>query len=471
MSERTLAVHANVPSRLGASRNALLQRQCACGNHTMAGGACAACEKRQSSLQRKLMIGASNDPLEQEADRIADRVLAMPTHAAASAAPPRIQRFSGQANGQMNVVPASVDQVLAGPGVPLERAFRQDMEQRFGHEFSRVRVHAGATADHSARDVHAHAYTVGRDIVFGAGRFAPGTLDGRRLIAHELAHVVQQSGAGTAQAEQDSGHRGPSGEALPPLIQRQPDPSPPKESPPKKQAVQAPKKEPATKTLKSEGVGLSDPVATGTATVIDEVLARNQTLAPYIGDLIKGGFRIAEKGKFVQDSSDGNFNAAYRKAYDEKPSENVSKDTSGFFDYKKSEVHVRPGAKFGTALHESVHRLATPALYVNYLQVANKVSTDLSDVLREGVTAFFTDLILKDEGLPNFNDGYRTKKKKAEKLINALGADGFDLIARFNFKGDRIVEIGEKLGYTREQFNAPGGRGIREVMKRMDKEL
>jgi hypothetical protein len=70
------------------------------------------------------------------------------------------------------------------------------MEQRFGHDFSRVRVHADAAAECSAREVSAHAYTVGNDLVFGTGQFAPATQEGRRLIAHELTHVVQQTGAG-----------------------------------------------------------------------------------------------------------------------------------------------------------------------------------------------------------------------------------------------------------------------------------
>ena len=66
------------------------------------------------------------------------------------------------------------------------------MEQRFGYDFSRVRVHSGAAAEQSARDVNAHAYTVGHNIVFGAGGFAPGTHEGRRLMAHELTHMIQQ---------------------------------------------------------------------------------------------------------------------------------------------------------------------------------------------------------------------------------------------------------------------------------------
>ncbi|MBX3630991.1 MAG: DUF4157 domain-containing protein [Nitrosomonas sp.] len=169
-----------------------LQRVCACGNHAMAGGECTACARKKTMLQRKLTMGADNDPLEREADRIAGQVMAR-SAAAVSTDSFRIQRASQQA-GSMAIVPASVDRVLAGPGKPFDAALQQDMEQRFGHDFSKVRVHTGAAAAQSAQEVNAYAYTVGRDIVFGAGQFVPGTSDGRRLIAHELTHVLQQSG-------------------------------------------------------------------------------------------------------------------------------------------------------------------------------------------------------------------------------------------------------------------------------------
>lgn len=169
-----------------------LQRVCACGNHAMAGGECTACARKKTMLQRKLTIGAGNDPLEREADRIAGQVMAR-SAAAVSTDSFRIQRASQQA-GSMASVPASVDRVLADPGKPFDAALQQDMEQHFGHDFSKVRVHTGAAAAQSAQEVNAHAYTVGHDIVFGAGRFVPGTSDGRRLIAHELTHVLQQSG-------------------------------------------------------------------------------------------------------------------------------------------------------------------------------------------------------------------------------------------------------------------------------------
>lgn len=75
------------------------------------------------------------------------------------------------------------------------------MESRFGRDFSHVRVHASAAAEQSAMHVNAHAYTVGSHIVFARGRFAPHTHDGRRLLAHELTHVVQQTGSGATSPE------------------------------------------------------------------------------------------------------------------------------------------------------------------------------------------------------------------------------------------------------------------------------
>jgi Domain of unknown function (DUF4157) len=410
-------------------------------------------------VQAKPRVNTQRDIYEEEADRIADQVRAASEHPAKSGTLPSIQRIAGAATSTADPVPASVGGVIASPGRPLEPALQQDMGQRFGHDFSMVRVHSGTTAEQSAREVSAHAYTVGHDIVFGAGQFAPETREGGRLIAHELTHVVQQSGAKRI-VSQSNGKRGSSPLSLPMVIQREPDKSQPKQDPQKTQ--------PANKTLASDGVGLDDPVAGGTATIIDEVLLRNQRLAPYIGDRLKGGFKIAEKGKFVHDSSDGNFENAYRNTYGLNPSDPIPTQTSGFFDPKKSEVHLRPGAKFGTALHESVHRLASPGLYTSYLTMANKISTNLVEVLSEGVTAFFTDCILRDEGLPNFNDAYRSKKTKVETLIKALGPDGFDLMAKFNFQAGAIMEIGEKLGFTREQFGAARGRGIEEVLKKME---
>ncbi len=182
------------PASLVFPRQGILQRKCACGSHTSTGGQCEECAAKREVLQRKLAIGASNDPLEQEADRVADQVMSTPLNSAINRMPPKIQRFTGQANDGLNTAPPSVDRVLASPGRSLEPALRQDMEGRFGYDFSQVRVHTGSAAQRSAREVNANAYTVGHDIVFGAGQFVPEAGEGQRLIVHELTHVVQQSG-------------------------------------------------------------------------------------------------------------------------------------------------------------------------------------------------------------------------------------------------------------------------------------
>ncbi len=85
------------------------------------------------------------------------------------------------------------------------------MESRFGFDFSLVRAHEDGVAQQSARDVNAHAYTVGNDIVFAEGRFAPGTRDGRRLLAHELTHVVQQCAGKEGPLRRDTTSPAPAG--------------------------------------------------------------------------------------------------------------------------------------------------------------------------------------------------------------------------------------------------------------------
>jgi hypothetical protein len=117
-----------------------------------------------------------------------------------------LRAASGGADAAANdahtsTIPPSVGRALTTPGTPLEPGLRQEMEQRFGYDFSSVRVHSGEAADQSARDLNARAYTVGHNIVFSHGRFSPATVSGRRLLAHELTHVLQQDkGAGATSA-------------------------------------------------------------------------------------------------------------------------------------------------------------------------------------------------------------------------------------------------------------------------------
>jgi hypothetical protein len=104
---------------------------------------------------------------------------------------------AGKAAGSLQTVkaPPSVHGVLSGGGEPLDAAARAYMEPRFGFDFSRVRIHSDAAAARSANDIQALAYTINHSIAFSSGSYAPGTFSGRRLLAHELAHVIQQQAA------------------------------------------------------------------------------------------------------------------------------------------------------------------------------------------------------------------------------------------------------------------------------------
>ena len=167
-----------------------------------------------SAIQQKLAIGDVNDPLEHEANRVAKQVMCMPDpELPIEAIPPLVSRKCaaceeeeakalqpkpvGAAKAAAGEAPGIVHDVLRSSGQPLDGATRAVMECHFGHDFSQVRVHSSIDAALSAQALNAHAYTVGSHIVFGSGRFAPGSQDGRRLLAHELAHVVQQSAAPT----------------------------------------------------------------------------------------------------------------------------------------------------------------------------------------------------------------------------------------------------------------------------------
>jgi hypothetical protein len=163
-------------------------------------------------IQAKLTVSAPGDSYEQEADRISEQMMGMPEPQLQSACvcgggcpeccaeqpdqvPERLQTKRAQASDMGQIAaPPIVHEVLRSPGQPLDPATRIFMEPRFGCDFSHVRVHTDARAAESARVVNAQAYTVGRDVVFGAGQYAPLTPIEKSLLAHELTHVVQQSG-------------------------------------------------------------------------------------------------------------------------------------------------------------------------------------------------------------------------------------------------------------------------------------
>ncbi len=140
-------------------------------------------------LQRKLVMGEEHDIYEQEADRIASQVMRMPESSRQKMPDIRVGRVpsSGATNHQQADTPAIVEEVLKSSGQPLDTATRSYMETRFGHDFSRVRVHTGERAAVSTQAVNAIAYTVRNDVVLGAGSFTPGKPAGTALIGWNFA--------------------------------------------------------------------------------------------------------------------------------------------------------------------------------------------------------------------------------------------------------------------------------------------
>jgi hypothetical protein len=165
---------------------------------------------RSSGWQAKLPVSRPGDPSEQAADRLADHVLRVPdsqepwrcpcgggcpkcqSHKTGSGTP-RVQPTAVASVPTPSIAPTpAVQEALRSAGQPLAPGIRAFFEPRFGTDLGDVRVHTGERADVAARDVGALAFTVGHDVVFGAGQYQPGTEAGRRLLAHELAHVLQQ---------------------------------------------------------------------------------------------------------------------------------------------------------------------------------------------------------------------------------------------------------------------------------------
>lgn len=188
---------------------------------------------RSGNIQTKLKIGQPGDEYEREADRVAEQVMRMPepqnvstdNYQICRACPKseenelkrqpikeedeedKLQKKQIEEEDEEKLQPKEnsgsnfeVDprienhiQSMKGGGKPLPEGERVFFEPRFGVDFSHVRVHTDTMASETAHEVNARAFTIGHDVVFGRGEYAPGTGEGRRLLGHELTHVVQQS--------------------------------------------------------------------------------------------------------------------------------------------------------------------------------------------------------------------------------------------------------------------------------------
>jgi hypothetical protein len=166
----------------------------------------------QGLIQANLPVSRPGDADEVEADAAAERIMA----ASPSVSPPPASSGSGHVSAGDNLMGA------LGSGSPLESSARAFFEGRFARDLGAVRVHQGAQAAETAKALGASAFTVGRHVVFGEGQHAPDSDAGKKLLAHELTHVVQQTGESGAASRPAAG----------PKIQRQPSPDPKAQNPP-----------------------------------------------------------------------------------------------------------------------------------------------------------------------------------------------------------------------------------------------
>lgn len=251
----------------------------------------AAIPARSTNTERAGVGDSRWSHLEREADRAADLALSLPDDASAATSRMALSQPSfGHAD--LEPLPQTVLRTLATPGAPLESGLKSDMERRLGHDFSRVRIHTDFDAANSARELEAQAYTVGDHVVFGAGGFMPATRLGRHLIAHELAHVVQQAGWHRGSGNLGVVQRKPEGEAT--VVAPAQDP------------VAAPAKEPASAENVTEMPKLLDrftapaPVALAPDTPGERPNAEKIDLAGLFHDL---AFGLRESRKTIESSA------------------------------------------------------------------------------------------------------------------------------------------------------------------------
>jgi hypothetical protein len=299
----------------------------------------------------------------------------------------------------LSSVPPIVHEVLRSQGQPLDAKTRSFFEPRFGHIFSDVRVHADPKAAESARAVNALAYTVGRGVVFGEGQYQLSTAKGQRLLAHELAHVIQKrkssQGAASYLLRKDHG---------------------------------------PFKGIKSP----EESVDYRVEKLVDAGLTQSKTLGPYIGKKIKSGFTVKDKIEYLppEKYEEEYIEDERRKGIPSEEARRSAQEHPGFYDPKRGIIVVRNPTNLGVILHESIHKLSETSF-------EGPFGVDLY----EGVTQYFTNSVLAEY---NYAKGkaYRDEVAAAEALADVLG---FDILARGYFLGEStnaIRALRDRIGNT-----------------------
>jgi hypothetical protein len=335
-------------------------------------------------------------------------------HAAAQ----RLQRGLGNRGVQL---------LAEQPGDSLPTAVRNQMSGPLGDDLADVHIHHGPAGAELARLAAADAVTVGRDIAFAEGKFAPETPQGQQLLTHELAHTAQ-AGRGEAgdvaqlEAEAASGQRPTHGSAGLGQILRQPEAKP------------APVQQ-AAKPNPLQGRSTRQTIDYRAEQAVQIALAQS-SLWPYIGGKVERGTKIEGRVTYL-DQKD--FEAAY-VAYAGRESSAIEKaqDVRGFYDPAKQQIILAKPATLESLLHETIHRFADRS----FRQV-------FGAKLDEGVTQFFTNYVLQEYGLP----AGRAYPKEAMAGSALASAVGLETLALGYFLGPAAGVL-RTLIRSRAQFDA-----------------
>ena len=381
-------------------------------------------------VQTKLSINKSRDVCEQEADAVADTV--MMQEAAIKPAffsPASIQRKCKDCEEEernmqrkesndntLTSLPQTENYIssLSG-GDPLSKKEKTFFESRMGYDFSNVRIHNNNKANESASNINALAYTHGNDIIFNSGQYQPGTTEGKKLLAHELTHVVQQKNADTV----------------------------------------------CRKTYLEEE-NISDTRTIDSESRVKEVILKtfanaNSKLYKYIKDKID---KFKDKAVISKDDADVYGHKYNRINKGSKwTDKEVKEHVQGFVDPKHQfNIYLYDRSKYCHAFHEAVHSLSNLPILLQFF----------GGFLNEGLTQYFTDIIFTEQiGQQCTTHDYKDQLEYATDLVAFVGEDRMAKIFFLNSFSKELDEAAAAFGLkdTSGLSDFKQKRGIEKALK------
>jgi Domain of unknown function (DUF4157) len=352
-------------------------------------------------FQPKLSINQPTDVYEQEADAMADKAMRMvdADHTKQQFFKPTLtpvqrkckdceeeeklqRKENSESKVQGNNELDNYVGYLSSSGHGLPGNVRQFFEPRFGNDFSNVRIHTDSVAAKSAQSINALAYTTGNNIVFNSGQYSPDSDSGKKLLAHELTHVVQQKGGADKSVQRDTIAKGKGYDPDQTIVNDKDMPN-----------------------------------------AIELMIEASPTLKPYLDPKAPN---IDDKGAFKVKIGYANLLIAYKDCYGHEYSGDG--EIGGFYCRKDGNIYMVAGqnkertSTLGDAVHESIHKKSKYTLGPKF-----------TDYINEGVTQYFADRVLNDQGLPDYKGHkYQDQLACAKDLISVAGIDE---VAKEYFQG------------------------------------